>query len=91
MHIKYIWQAYRNKATYEGGEGDIEMLWNRITFPSLLRQLVIITAPSVPDLENVGQIRIIGSVPDTYNYLWAFDIEVIIFVVLKCKKIQKCI
>jgi hypothetical protein len=30
MHIKYIWRAYRNKATYKEGKGDMsfEMLWN---------------------------------------------------------------
>jgi hypothetical protein len=37
-----------------------------------------------------------GSVPektdiDTYKCLWIFDIKVIFLVVLKCKKIQKCI
>jgi hypothetical protein len=46
--------------------------------------------------EILARIRIIGSVPektdmDTYKCLWIFDIKVIILVVLKCNKIQKCI
>jgi hypothetical protein len=66
-----------------------------------LRQLVIITVPCLPAFqirEILAQIWIIGSIPEKtdpdmyiYKYELTFEIKVIFLVILKCKKIQKCI
>jgi hypothetical protein len=102
--IHNIWQAYRNKTTYKGGRGTWDLRCFD-TGSHFLVELSKITGhnycsllTSVPDPGNFGtdlehQIR---SQKNGYayiqiQYLWTFDIQVIFLVVLKCKKLQKCI
>jgi hypothetical protein len=58
MHIKYIWQAYRNKATYKGGRGTLRCFE---TVSHFLVKLIKITGHNycflltrVPDPGNFG-------------------------------------
>jgi hypothetical protein len=99
MHIKYIWQAYRIKATYKGGRRTLRCLE---TGSHLQVELTKTTGhnycsllTSVPDPGNFGtdpdhRIYSRKTDPDTYKYLWTFGVIKVILV-LKCKKILKCI
>jgi hypothetical protein len=102
MHIKYIWQAYRNKTTYKGGRGTWD-LWCFETGSHFLVELsktighnYCSLPTSVLDPGNFGtdSDHRIHSPKKGYGYIQIFmDFwhKSFLFGVLKCKKIQKCI